>query len=274
MGLNTGGNAVTGVYLGDELLTKGGEVTIKTLAEMAPGPSKLRGGDWNCGYFGVPTTSEMGIITGTGTSADGQPITATTLATAFNVTEGTMQNNDIVWHKFVFKGEIIYITQKPIRGYLLFTTLAEANLIYGEKLLLTNEAKFKISLLKGANDDVTEVKIDESENATAVVEGENSEWDMLLRGISSNPYKINFGPNLTNNDLGVDAGNFNPISFSQSTCCAMRTSSKSILLLGRVGAGTEFYYSDPSENYRSFPDSVVSAIKSKFAWRPALRFTL
>ena len=263
MGINAGVSAVTGVYLGDQLLTKGGEVTIKTFAEMAPGPSELKGGDWDCGYFGVPTTAEMGIITGTGTGADGQPITATSLATAFNVAEGMMINSDIIWHKFVFKGEIIYIPQKTIRESISFNELAKKSLVYGAQVLKTDLAKFKVTLLKGFHSDIYGAPY--SNGSSSKDYGELSEYDMLLRGISTKPYKTDFGLKIPEADLEM------PWRGGGKGCWVKEIGYQHI-----TNPDTRVQYeTKQSTRYTDYSYSAGLSVKSSsYAWRPALRFTL
>ena len=252
MGIQAGSSAVTGVYLGDQLLTKGGEVTIKTLAEMAPGPSELKGGDWDCGYFGAPTTAEMGTITGTGTSADGQPITAKSLATATSFTAGYWQNNDIIWHKFVFKGEIIYVAQKPVRQNVTYKMLADLGLILGGTILKTTTANYRVTLLKGADPDLPPYS-----GSYGVT---NSEWNKLILSLSKSNSTYTFGSGLTDNDLGFKDQSGNDKYSWVKEIMYMTSSSQETYALVRSGMYRLSVWCTNNE--------------SRYVWRPALRFTL
>ena len=243
---------------------------LASLGRVSPGPKELKTGDLSCGYFGKVESSEFGAISGTNTAADGKILSASNLATAVGVTEGTVINETVPWHKFIFKGEIIYIAEKGIREKISFEAIASMGCVYGSKIITMNDKKFRVTLLKGIDADIYNSKKGAPTRNTA------SEWDILLRGLSQNPETINWGTNLTDKDLGI-------IDSDNKDCCAYvkEPTTDYVYELGSYSGSYDYYgaitikssvpsYSNNNTGYTK----SIKAVSSAYCWRPALRFTL
>ena len=243
---------------------------LASLGRVSPGPKELKTGDLSCGYFGKVESSEFGAISGTNTAADGKILSASNLATAVGVTGGTVINETVPWHKFIFKGEIIYIAEKGIREKISFETIASMGCVYGSKIITMNDKKFRVTLLKGIDADIYNSKKGAPTRNTA------SEWDILLRGLSQNPETINWGTNLTDKDLGI-------IDSDNKDCCAyVKEPTTDYVYESGSYSGSYDYYgaitikssvSSYSNNNTGYTKSI-KAVSSAYCWRPALRFTL
>lgn len=248
MGLNTGSSAVTGVYLGDQLLTKGGEVTIKTFAEIVPGPSELKGGDWDCGYYGTVSAAQLGNFDDG--SQVGKAVTGTTLAAQIGLTAGTLLNNDIVWHKFIRDSELILVAQKPIRYNLSWINIANAGCVFGRNIQSIGGVKYRVTLLKGLSAECAEYD-----------SNDGSEWNDLLIPLTDGRFA-----NLTLEDLGVKSGNGYASWCQDTTDTTATAGSSSYIGLYRSLRG----YGSVAGGYRHY----ASVVGTGAGWRPALRFTL
>lgn len=95
----------------------------KAMAHMpytGPGPQSIIRGNWECGYFGrmpinslIAQSEMMSLIT-----AGGSPVE--------NVT------TDNEWHKFVYKGKIIFFPKYPLCGTIAWDMIYKSGLVYGD----------------------------------------------------------------------------------------------------------------------------------------------
>jgi hypothetical protein len=70
--------------------------------DTGPGPTELVAGDYNAGFFGLTTQTDFG-----GTMSQ--------VMTDLGITQGIAQFTTDPLLKFIHKGKIKYINQKPIR---------------------------------------------------------------------------------------------------------------------------------------------------------------
>ena len=247
---------------------------LASLGRVSPGPKELKAGDLSCGYFGKVESSEFGAISGTDTAADGKILSASNLATAVGVTGGTVINETVPWHKFIFNGEIIYIAEKGIRENIPFESIASKGAVYGSKIITMNDKKFRVTLLKGIDADIYNPKQGEPTRNTA------SEWDILLRGLSQDPETINWGTNLSEIDLGIKSSdNRECYGYVKepTTSYSSQTTSYSSTSYDYFGSITT---KKPVSSYNRGNTSSVNntreykSLSSNYYWRPALRFTL
>ena len=243
---------------------------LASLGRVSPGPKELKAGDLSCGYFGKVESSEFGAISGTNTAADGKIISASNLATAVGITGGTAVNETVPWHKFIFKGEIIYIAEKGIRKNISFESIASMGVVYGSKIITMNDKKFRVTLLKGIDADIYNSKKGAPFRNTA------SEWDILLRGLSQNPETINWGTNLSEIDLGIKS------SDNKDCCTYVKEPTANYIYESGSLSGSYDYYGaitikSPVSSYNNNNTGYTKstkAVSSAYYWRPALRFTL
>lgn len=93
-----------------------GNYEMGYFSDLGPGPSKLMMGNWNCGYFGEMTPAEFM------TAAD---LKAQLDNPSFSFAEPSS------WHKFIYKGKILFIPNQTIVGGASWNSLYAAGLIFG-----------------------------------------------------------------------------------------------------------------------------------------------
>lgn len=256
MGINAGANAITGVYLGDQLLTKGGgdEDYIKQFAKLVPGADTPTKGDWDWGYFGTVAEAELGAFDA-GSQA-GKIVTATTLANQVGLTKGQIANGVITWHKFAYRGEIMLIPQKEIRRGISWIDLAKANCVCGTNIQSIGGNKYRITLLSGYKNEYC----DENYMSNDQMSAKDNEFNNLVYSLKDGTFAHLTLDELT--DTKIQGGssnwckNLNDEEFDKSKICK-----------NRVCRGLMTSYSFPYVYMTATNDSNLSN-----AWRPALRF--
>lgn len=256
MGINAGASAITGVYLGDQLLTKGGgdEDYIKQFAKLVPGADTPIKGDWDWGYFGTISEAELGTFDA-GSQA-GKTVTATTLANQVNLSAGQITNGAITWHKFVYHREIILIPQKEIRRKIRWIDLAKANCVYGTNIQSIGGNKYRITLLSGYKNEY----VDKSYLSDDEMRVKDNEFNNLVYSLKDGTFA-----NLTLDELTytkIKEGSLNwcinlsDESYDTKPNCKNR-------ICRALTTSNDFPYVYKRETY---DDNLSNA------WRPALRF--
>lgn len=133
----------------------------------APGPTILRGGTMQAGFFGeVPAT---------------QLFTAIELADLCDLDAGIVQYNDTPWLKFAWKGDVIFIPKKPIRYFVSWENINNVGAVYGTKLVHKNNTPYAVSLMEGAVSNP-------SDNSAADRDAIGSMWNQLILPIHEFAY--------------------------------------------------------------------------------------
>ena len=127
--------------------------------ELGPGSPKLIAGDMNTGFFGEVPASEL--------------FTASEIASACGITQGTAQHENEPWLKFALDGKIIYIPRKPIRHSISWNSINAANCIYGAKTVTIGGLTYIVRLMKGA-------LTDPSSYGTSDKGAHGSVWNRLM----------------------------------------------------------------------------------------------
>lgn len=96
----------------------GNPVTQGFFLDTGPGPQTLKKGDWACGYFGTLTkeeffnTPELKILLPAGPAS-------------------MFVNDPPTWHKFVFRGRILFYPSYPHSSNASFNTAYSRGMVYG-----------------------------------------------------------------------------------------------------------------------------------------------
>lgn len=204
---------------------------------ILPGSNELKIGTMEAGYFGAVPASEMGTFVGG--PENGKIVSASSLASQAGVTEGTAINETVIFHKFASEREIIFVAEKPIRHSTSWQKLAEADCVFGRKVIQIGEAKYRMTLLGGL-----------SHELSARDDTVDSEWDRLWPLTNLLPTQLGLGGNgqwswckeTTNNSSSGNIGLYRSLRGGSSV------------------AGVD--YDD------------ASYVTNAYGWRPALRFTL
>lgn len=211
-----------------------------------PGGNTAIKGDLECGYYGSFAAADMGSFDDG--PAVGESVTATSLALATGVTEGTAFNETITFDKFTFRNEVIFISRKPIRYAVSWKELALNNCVFGGKVLSIGGVKYKMTLLRGSNAEITD----------GARFNEESEWGQLILPLLAG-HADGWGTDLSAADLsfGKDNGAYN---WCQETTSIDSGENRRLRIYGSGGS--------------SAYDSDVDFTSAICGWRPALRFTL
>lgn len=90
---------------------------FSSLPYSGPGPQSFILGDPEYGYYGQVSPSEF--------------ISDVRLIAELGITEGATSTADLMWHKYSYKGKILYVPSKAILKDVSFRSLYNAGAIYG-----------------------------------------------------------------------------------------------------------------------------------------------
>lgn len=132
-----------------------------------PGPTTLKGGNLQAGFYGEVPASEL--------------ITGDELAQMIGLTAGHSQFSTEPWLKFSYMGKIEFVAKKPFRHSISWYYIKSINAVYGNRLIKIGKHTYKIRLMKGK----TEGKqSDVSETGGYICKG--SEWNKLMLPVHIN----------------------------------------------------------------------------------------
>lgn len=129
--------------------------------DFGPGPQSLIAGDMQVGFFGEVPSSEF--------------ITGDSLCQKIELTAGTSQYSTTSWLKFAYRGDIVFISKKPIRYRLSWDQINSIGAVFGEKVVEIQGKKFKCTLIKGKTEGTPNNAF--GDKGTQV---RNSMWNLLL----------------------------------------------------------------------------------------------
>lgn len=214
---------------------------------LGPGPTKLIVGNEEAGFYGEVPTSQF--------------ITGDELAKRIGLTAGIIQYSNEPWLKFSYMGIVEFVAKKPFRYKISWTSINNANAVYGDKQIEINGLKYKVRLIKGK----TEGKQSESREYNGSI-CHNSEWNRLMLPIHESA-PSNWG---SQNNVGMSTEDWN-----------IKYTNKDLLTGYRFGygssswcqeyAGSEDYsltrgYSDVSDSYPNY----INNDSNSLGWRPVL----
>ena len=130
--------------------------------DMGVGPQELIAGGMNAGFFGEVPASEL--------------FTASEIASACGISQGTAQFENEPWLKFAIDGKIIFRPRKAIRNSISWNSIDAANCVYGGsegKRVTKNGQTYIVRLMKGA-------LTDPSLYGAADRGAKGSEWNRLM----------------------------------------------------------------------------------------------
>lgn len=153
-----------------------------------PGPTTLRGGNLQAGFYGEVPASEF--------------ITGNELAKRIGFWAGTSQNSKVGWLKFTYMGKIEFVAKKPFRHSISWDNINNANAVYGSKTINILGKTYKVRLMKG--------KTEGKQNNKSYEKGDickGSEWNKLMLPIHKNAprnWAYNDNVDWPTRDGGVD----------------------------------------------------------------------
>ncbi len=172
--------------------------------DTAMGPDTLIGSTLTenntkiAGFYGEVPASEL--------------ITGNDLASMIGLTNGTAQNSDTVWLKFILDGKILFIPKVIIRHTVSWDHINAVNAVYGDRELEILGYQFKIRLIQSINPGESVAR----SSGYDIPITHQSEWNRLFYPISvehtnTQRFKASqIGPNWVNytqEELNITTGN-------------------------------------------------------------------
>ena len=136
----------------------------------SPGGCRLVAGTMEEGFFGEVPASKF--------------ITGDALASECGISQGTSQYSTTPWLKFAYKGEMLFVSKKPIRHSISWDAINTANCVYGDsgdKTVVIGGKTYKVTLMR-ALEPSNDPKTIASGSSGAV--NHYSEWNSLMLPIS------------------------------------------------------------------------------------------
>lgn len=217
----------------------------------APGPTTLRGGNLQAGFYGECPTSEF--------------ITGDELARMIGLTAGKSQYSTEPWLKFSYLGKIEFVAKKPFRCAITWNDINAVNAVFGDRTIEIKGNTYKVRLMKGK----TEGKQDDtSEYKGDICKG--SEWNKLMLPIHKNApsswkYRDNVNSPTENWDVGYanrDLTTLSDWSYGSQSWCQETFSSnfgQRYRLLRGLHTGIAYSNRGGSTDYGN-----------NYGWRPVL----
>lgn len=132
---------------------------IQAVPRLGPGPSELKYGDYNYGYFGSITSSEF--------------INTANLRAALNFQVGIGSNLAPTWHKYVRNGKVFFVPNTCLGQSVQWSQIYAAGMMFGVagpgdhrnglpavdqlKTVVIGADTFIVRCMKGYSDDVTRI---------------------------------------------------------------------------------------------------------------------
>ena len=261
----------------NEHLQKIANTRVREDYTTAPGNKYLLGGDREAGFFGFVQATDL--------------INGTALASEIGLSNGTAQNTDTAWIKYIWKGKICFTPVKTIRHTVTWDAIYNAGAVYGtgsavsdgEQWMLDNDdnydestdrvsqnaqvtidgLEYRVRLFRGAADDPTDSYADSDRGSI----GPDNEWNGIILPLHQRAkmqdwnYSAYAGTteywdvNLTDEDL-ITHNTFG--SGSRSWCQETKDTDTSRRVY-RGNLGASFLAANPSSNALSI-----------LGWRPVL----
>lgn len=161
-----------------------------------PGNLKLIAGDMNAGFFGEVPASEL--------------FTASQIASACGITQGTAQHENEPWLKFAHEGKILFRPRKAIRRATSWDAINTAKCVYGDsdgKTVTKDGKQYRVRLMRGALTDPSEYNF-------AHRGARGSEWNKLMLPIHeraidkswAHPFYVETNVPIWTHSFGTGAG--------------------------------------------------------------------
>lgn len=126
----------------------------------APGPKVLAAGTRENGFYGFVQPHELGMIDGNPSGK--QEVSASNLALAIGLSQGTAINEDAAWMKFSRNGEIYLVPVKAIRYSAPWNAIYNRGAVYGDGSVGVNPPNGRAGKRLSVNGDSNAFIIDPS----------------------------------------------------------------------------------------------------------------
>jgi hypothetical protein len=200
-----------------------------------PGPQLLVAGDMEYGYLGEIATVDF--------------IDIVSLRTALNMAVGNATATQPTWHKYVRKGKILIVPNRPLATTIQWGQIYSAGLVYGtddngkgnflpgtlvnqKRTVKIGPDTYLVRLMTGYSDVVTDIQ-PTSENVNDPSDAFSCEWDDLIYPLFQfvpNKQRLQNTANYTSGQMGMG---------SNAIHCQERGSSTSNCARGSATAGRQ-----------------------------------
>lgn len=218
----------------------------------APGNRTLLAGNMQAGWFGEVPSSSF--------------ITGDELALKVGISSGTSQYSSEPWLKFAYEGSVLLIAKKPIRYFISWEIINDANCVYGDKTVEIKTKKYKVMLMRGIGEDVqpNPKTLYRASNGVAC---QNSMWNKLML-----PIHQNAPSNWSNKDnVKTPTENWN-VGYTDADLIVNYNSGDGYCTICQEMVEYNNYYSTRGGNSISDASRVREGLRSKsYGWRPCLQ---
>lgn len=128
----------------------------------APGPKQLIAGNRENGFYGFVQPEEFGLIKDN--TEGSQNLSATNLALAVGLAQGTAQHENTSWMKFSRNGEILFVPVKPIRHTVSWNSIYKQGAVYGDNTMGLNPTNGRAGNTISISESDNSFRIDEIED--------------------------------------------------------------------------------------------------------------
>jgi hypothetical protein len=165
-----------------------------------PGPSVLKAGTSQLGYYGTVSSADM--------------LKGADPAALIGLTAGTALNAGTDWLKFAYQGKILFVPKKPLRHNLTWEQIYACGAVYGidgvgrkpatpnvnqNKIVSIGTQKFKVRLFQGADADPCPTAQYFVNNPVGT---QNSEWTQLMQRVWASDPTATYWEKFTEADFG------------------------------------------------------------------------
>lgn len=181
---------------------------IVATARRGPGPQLLLQGDMEYGYFGELLTVDF--------------IDIVSLRTAIGMSVGNAVTTQPVWHKYVRKGKILMVPNRPLATTISWLQIYNAGLVYGtddngkgtflptptvnqKRTVKIGPDTYLVRLMTGYSDVVTDIQ-PSAENLTDPSDAFLCEWEDLIYPLfqyTPNKQRMANTANYTSSQMGM-----------------------------------------------------------------------
>ena len=130
----------------------------------APGSTYLLAGDTDAGFLGFVQSADF--------------ITGDALTSDLAITEGTSQNSDGAWIKYIWQGKICFTSLKTVRHSISWDAIHAAGAVYAaqDTQVVISGLTYIVRLFRGAADDPTDSYADNDRGSIGI----ENEWNAII----------------------------------------------------------------------------------------------
>lgn len=206
--IGVGGTQHRNIRIAKRAMYKGNVIAQPTFPKMParpiPGPSVLKAGTSQLGYYGTVSSAEM--------------LKGSDPAALIGLTAGTEINPTTDWLKFAYQGKTLFIPKMPQRSGVTWEQIYACGAVYGvdgngrvpanpavnqNKIVTIGADKFRVRLFQGADNDPCPTGQYYVNNPSGT---QNSEWTQLMQRVWASDPTASYWEKFTDAEMGRSSG--------------------------------------------------------------------